>query len=38
MFAALNAGLLIHGGKKGCKKKKEEQECGLASFDSMGSR
>jgi hypothetical protein len=32
MFAALNAGTLIHGDKT------NKQECGLASFNSMGSR
>jgi hypothetical protein len=32
MFAALNAGNLIHGDKT------NKQECGLASFDSSGSR
>jgi hypothetical protein len=32
MFAALNAGNLIHGDKM------NKQECGLASFDSSGSR
>jgi hypothetical protein len=32
LFAALNAGNLIHGDKT------NKQECGLASFDSSGSR
>jgi hypothetical protein len=32
LFAALNAGNLIHGGKT------NKQKCGLASFDSGGSR
>jgi hypothetical protein len=32
MFAALNAGLLIHG------RTMKKQKCGLASFDSLGMR
>jgi hypothetical protein len=32
LFAALNAGNLIHGDKT------NKQECGLASFDSSGNR